>query len=47
MKKSLKIVLSIIMIIISISFYFGGGLEKLAQNELDRIENQVAIDSEK
>ena len=47
MKQTLKIIIGAIFIVIFISLYFGGGIEKQAQKEMDKIENQVASDSEK
>ena len=47
MKNGFKIIFGIIVLVIFYSFYFGGGLENQAQKELQKIENQVALDAEK
>ena len=47
MKKGFKIIFGPIVILVFIGYFFGGGLEKQAQNEMDKIENQVALDTEK
>lgn len=47
MKKSLKIIIGVIVLIIVIGFMFGGGVEELADKELQKIENQVAADAVK
>lgn len=47
MKKGLKITFGVITIVFLLGYFFGGGLEKQAQNEMDKIENQVALDAEK
>ncbi len=47
MKKSVKIIGGIIIGLIFIWFFFGGGLEEQAMKEVDKIENQVAADAVK
>lgn len=47
MKKGFKIIFGTIVIVIFLGYFFGGGLEKQAQKEMDKIENQVALDAEK
>lgn len=47
MKKSLKIIIGVVVLIIALSFIFGGGVEEQAKKELDKIENQVANDAVK
>lgn len=47
MKKSLKIIIGVIVLIIALGFMFGGGVEELANQELQKIENQVAADAVK
>lgn len=47
MKKSLKIIIGVVVLIIALSFIFGGGVEEQAKKELDKIENQVATDAVK
>lgn len=47
MKKALKIIIGVVVLIIALSFIFGGGVEEQAKKELDKIENQVANDAVK
>ena len=47
MKKGLKIVIVVVVFLVLMGYLFGGGVEKQAQNELEKIENQVALDAEK
>ena len=47
MRKSLKIIIGVVVLIIALSFIFGGGAEEQAKKELDKIENQVATDAVK
>lgn len=47
MKKALKIILGSIVLIAILSTIFGGGIEGQAEKELNKIEIQVAKDSEK
>lgn len=45
MKKGIKIIIGIITMIITLNFFFGGGLEEQTKNELHKIEIQVANDA--
>jgi hypothetical protein len=47
MKKAIKFIFGIIITIVIIGYLFGGGIEKQAQNEINKIEHQVALDAEK
>ncbi len=47
MNKNVKGIISLIFAIGLLYFFFGGGLEKQAANEMEKIVNQVALDSEK
>jgi len=47
MKKGLKILIGVIVFIGLIGYFFGGGIEKQAQNQQHEVENQVALDAEK
>lgn len=46
MKKTLKIIVGVIVLGIALSFVFGGA-EQIANNELQKIENQVVADAVK
>ena len=41
-----KTIFSVIIFIGILWYFFGGGLEKHATNEMQKIENQVALDAE-
>ena len=45
--KSFKGIIAVVFLIWVVYFFVGGGLEKQAATEMDTIENQVALDSEK
>lgn len=45
MKKSVTVIFSGIIFIAFIVYFVGGGLEAQATKELDKIENQVALDA--
>lgn len=45
MKRVIKIVAAVVIFFAVIGFFFGGGVEKQAQKNLDQIENQVAADA--
>ena len=45
--SKMKTVISIIVFIGIIWYFFGGGLDKQAANSMKKIENQVAMDAEK
>lgn len=47
MNKSVKGIVSLIFVIGLLYFFFGGGLENQAASQMEKIENQVALDSEK
>tara|TARA_R110001583_G_C5574165_1_gene402341 strand:- start:772 stop:1065 length:294 start_codon:yes stop_codon:yes gene_type:complete len=47
MKKTFKIIAGVIIGLMLISYFFGGGLEEQAANDLQKIENQVAADAVK
>lgn len=47
MKKSLKIIVGAIILIIALSFVFGGDIDEQVKKELSTIEIQVAKDAEK
>jgi hypothetical protein len=47
MNKSVKGIISLIFVIGLLYFLFGGGIEKQAANEMQKLENQVALDSER
>ncbi len=45
MKKAFQFLISIILIIIFVVYFFGGGFEEQIQRDINKIENQVAIDA--
>ncbi len=45
--KNLKLILVAVVSLITIYFFFGGGLEKKAASDMNKIENQVAEDAVK
>ncbi|WP_074406093.1 hypothetical protein [Aquimarina megaterium] len=47
MKKAIQIILGGIITIVFLAFFFGGGLEKQAKKEINKIEIQVANDAVK
>lgn len=47
MNKGVKGIISLIFVIGLLYFFFGGGLENQVANDMEKIENQVALDSEK
>ena len=47
MKKALKIIGGIILALVLLGYFFGGGLEEQAAKDLQKIENQVAADAVK
>ena len=47
MKKTFKIIAGVIIGLMLSSYFFGGGLEEQAANDLQKIENQVAADAVK
>ncbi|MBG6129410.1 hypothetical protein IWQ47_001287 [Aquimarina sp. EL_43] len=47
MKKAIQIISGAIITIIFLAFFFGGGLEKQAEKEINKIQIQVANDAVK
>lgn len=47
MKKAVKIIGGIILALVLLGYFFGGGLEEQAAKDLQKIENQVAADAVK
>lgn len=47
MKKAVKIIGGIILWLVLLGYFFGGGLEEQAAKDLQKIENQVAVDAVK
>lgn len=46
MNKGVKAIIAVAAFLFTMWFFFGGGLEKSAENKLDTIKIQVAKDSE-
>lgn len=44
--SKLKTIFSVVVFIGILWYFFGGGLEKQAANDMQQIENQVALDAE-
>ncbi|OWP85282.1 hypothetical protein BWK59_00655 [Flavobacterium davisii] len=47
MRKGLKIFVGVVAFFVMLSFFFGGGIEKEAERQMNEIENTVALDAEK
>lgn len=46
-KHILRNIIIVCLVLLAIWFYFGGGLESVANNKMQKIENKVAVDAEK
>ena len=45
MKNLVKFILAVVMLVIIVGYFFGGGFESQAQTEMNKIESQVAEDA--